>query len=327
MVSPLSDPRDTPRASFVAQCTIIVAAAVFLFYLGTFSWWLAALYWVIWGSAFGDRGTTMLHTSIHRPVFAGSWSFLNGYVTWIIAPLFGQIPTSFYVHHVAMHHPEGNLLGDLSSTMPFQRDSFLGFLRYWLRFALLGIPELAIYQWRKGRTKLMLRLLLGQVVFLGAIIGLGSWHLQPTLVVLVIPYIFTNFMLMAGNWGQHAFIDPDEPDNDFKNSLTVITPRYNNRCFNDGYHTFHHIKPTAHYTDLPAEFEQNREKYGRADCLVFDKLDFVAVWFLLMAGRYHTLARYVVRLPGAPERTDDELVALFQRRLAPIRTFVKAGAA
>lgn len=27
---------------------------------------------------------------------------------------------------------------------------------------------------------------------------------------------------MVGNWGQHAFVDKDEPDSDFRSSITLI---------------------------------------------------------------------------------------------------------
>ncbi|MEX3640548.1 hypothetical protein AB3X90_40925, partial [Paraburkholderia sp. BR14427] len=39
--------------------------------------------------------------------------------------------------HMGMHHIDDNLPRDLSSTMRFQRDSVIGFLHYYLRFAAL----------------------------------------------------------------------------------------------------------------------------------------------------------------------------------------------
>ena len=318
MLQLLNDPRDLPQARLVLQCTVIVLAAAGLFAAGSFSWWFAAGYWALWGSLFGDRVTTMLHTFIHRPLFKRKYGWLNEYVTWVIAPLFGQTPTSFYVHHIGMHHPEQNLSRDLSSTMHFQRDSFPEFLRYYLRFVLLGTPELIAYHWKKRRTKLLARFVGGKLFWWALVGALAAWSWQPTLVVLVIPYLLTDFMLMAGNFAQHSLIDPDAPADPFKSSITCLSDRYNGRCFNDGYHTFHHVRPTAHYSELRQDFEQNREKYGQADAIVFEQLDFISLWFLLMTHRYRTIARYFVRLPGAPARTDDEVVALLRRRVARI---------
>jgi hypothetical protein len=50
---------------------------------------------------------------------------------------------------------------------------------------------------------------------------------------------------------------------------------------------------------------------------VFDGLDFFEVWLLLMLGKKRTLAKHFVRLPGAPRRTEAEVIALFERRLRP----------
>jgi hypothetical protein len=69
---------------------------------------------------------------------------------------------------------------------------------------------------------------------------------------------------------------------------------------------------------MPAEFEANRARYGAADAIVFDGLDYFQVWLCLMTGRLERLARAFVRLPGAPERSDSEVIALLRSRLVPI---------
>jgi len=58
--------------------------------------------------------------------------------------------------------------------------------------------------------------------------------------------------------------------------------------------------------------------------LVFDGIDLVGIWFLLVTRQHRRLARHFVRLPGAPARSDDEVIALFRRRLAPIRNWTPA---
>jgi hypothetical protein len=324
MSSVLNDPRDVPQLRLIQQTTLVFAAACALFYVGRFSWWFAALYWAVWGSVFGDRVTTMLHTFIHRPLFRKPYRWLNAYVNWIVAPLFGQSPYSFYVHHVGMHHPEGNLGDDLSSTMSYQRDRFSHFMRYYLRFAVFGTAQLIAYHLRHRHRKLVAYHLAGKLYVWGVFAALAAWRWQPTVVVCIVPYVLTHFMLMAGNFGQHSLIDPDAPDNDYRNSITTVWTRYNTRCFNDGYHAFHHVRPTAHYAELREDFEQHREKYGEADAIVVDGIDFVGVWFLLMTGQHAAIARRIVPLPGAPTRTTEEWVALLARRVTPIRNWAPA---
>ena len=59
--------------------------------------------------------------------------------------------------------------------------------------------------------------------------------------------------------------------------------------------------------------------YGREDALVFEKINYLVIWFLVLNGKFDALARRVVRLPGAPERSHDEIVAMLRERVQPIR--------
>lgn len=313
----INDPRDKPHVTLLLRSGLVLLAAVGLFHLRSFSWWLAVAYWLVWAGLFADRFTTMLHCISHRPLFRKRW--MNRLVQWLVCPFFGQSPDSFFAHHMGMHHVEDNLPGDLSSTMKYQRDNLGHFLRYYAKFILVGPFALALYHARRGNRKLVRRLLTGELAFYALCIAAGLWRWQPTLVVFIVPFFFTRFMLMAGNWAQHAFVDPDEPANPYRNSITCLGERYNARCFNDGYHVHHTARPSAHFSELADEFEDNIETYGRADAIVFDRLDFIAVWFLLMTRRLETLAAFFAHLPGAPERQDAEVVQLFRRYLAPIR--------
>lgn len=315
----LNDPRDVVFIDLSLAMTFVVwPAAITLFVWGSFNWLWALAYWAMGGALFMDRYILMLHCTSHRPLFKRKYRFFNLYIPWVLGPLFGETPEAYYVHHMGMHHKEGNLLGDLSTTMPFRRDKLGHWLRYWGRFMSVGIVDLFRYHARNGNGKMIRRLALGEGSFWLACALLGyfvSW--QATLVVFVIPVILVRTLMMAGNWGQHAFVDPDEPNNDFKSSITCINTKYNRRCFNDGYHIIHHLKPSLHYTEMADEFDKHRELYGKQDAIVFDGVDFFGVWFLLMTGQKKKLARAFVQLPGAPTRTEEEIIALIDRRMRP----------
>ena len=94
----------------------------------------------------------------------------------------------------------------------------------------------------------------------------------------------------------------------------------------------HHVVPRCHWTEHPAEFERNLAEYGRNDAVVLAGVDFFQVWFLLMTGNWARLARAFVRLPGAPARTDAEVMpssgpSSFPSTGAPARAPVTAPAA
>jgi sterol desaturase/sphingolipid hydroxylase (fatty acid hydroxylase superfamily) len=314
----LNDPRDRPLVRVIVSASVILPAAVYLYLPGQFRWWLAIPYWLVWAFVFLDRVTLMLHCTSHRTLFSRRVRWLNAYVPWILGPFYGQTPNTYFSHHVAMHHVEDNLLDDLSSTMRYRRDSVFHWLCYFGRFLLFTGVLLPVYLYRNGRYGLAWRSIVGELGFWMVVAGLALLHLEATLVVFIVPVLVVRVLMMAGNWAQHAFVDPDDPANDYRNSVTCINCRYNARCFNDGYHIIHHLQPRKHWTELPGEFESRRAMYGTQDAVVFDGIDFFTVWLHLMLGRRRALARAFVRLPGAPARSDDEVIAFLAHRLQPI---------
>ena len=201
--------------------------------------------------------------------------------------------------------------------MRFRRDRLDHFLRYFFRFFFFAIVECTAYLRRNGRPSLARRMLTGEAVFLAGTALLLAIDWRATVVVFVIPFVLVRFLMMAGNWGQHAFIDPARPGNCYANSTTCIHTRYNRRCFNDGYHIGHHLRPNRHWTELPLEFERDRATYARERAIVFDGIDFFAVWLLLMLRRYRALARRCVSLDERA-RSFDEIAALLRSRTQPI---------
>jgi fatty acid desaturase len=320
----LNDARDLPHLRLYLQCSVVmIPAAALLYVLGRFPWWLGVGYVLLW-NLFGDRFTMSYHCALHRRLFKRDYPALERYLEWVLCPFFGQTPGTFYVHHMGMHHIDDNLPDDLSSTMRYQRDNAFDFLRYYLRFACLVPFELAAYLHRKGNTKYLRRFLVGELAYQVVVVAAGFWNLRATLVVFVFPLVFVRLMMMVGNWVQHAFIDPACPENPYKSSINTIDARFNARVFNAGYHIYHHVRKATHYSELATEFAQNRAKYGREDAVVFDGIDLAGIWLLLVTRQHRKLAKRFVRLPGAPARSDDEVIALFRQRLAPIRNWTPA---
>ncbi len=315
----LNDPRDVPFVYLMVQCAAVALVGLALFAIPDARVWYAApLYWALWALGVLDRFILMLHCTSHRPLFAREHRRLNLVIPWLLGPFFGETPETYFAHHMGMHHPENNLHDDLSSTMRYRRDSALHWLAYHLDFLALGLVRLAGYHRRKGNAKLLARTVLGELSFYALAAGALWLNWRAALVVFVAPVVVVRTLMMAGNWAQHAFIDASDPANAYKNSITCINTRYNRRCFNDGYHIHHHVKARAHWTELPREFVDNLHTYGREDAIVFRGIDFFQVWLLLMLGRWRTLARHFVQLPGAPARDEEAVVAFLRARTAPI---------
>jgi hypothetical protein len=313
----IHDRRDVPFLTLMALITAtVLPTGLALFVPGLFRWWLAAVHLVIVIYFMGPF-VLMLHNTSHRRLFRRPWGWMNQYIPWVLGPFFGESPETYFAHHVGMHHPENNLEEDLSSTMHYQRDSIVDFLRYFLRFFFFVLYEISRYFVRKGRRSLMVRCVLGEFLFTATVVGLFFVNWRATLCVFLLPYIITRFAMMAGNWAQHAFVDRDAPGNCYRNSITCINSTYNRRCFNDGYHIGHHIKQTRHWTEMPGDFLRNVATYEEERALVFEGVDFFVVWAMLMGKRYNSLAKRYVQL-GATRPSDGELIALMKERTARI---------
>ncbi|MFO0645109.1 MAG: fatty acid desaturase [Polyangiales bacterium] len=315
----INDERDLPFVYLILQCLAVALLGVGLFFVpAQYFWYAAPIYWVIVAFGVLDRFILMLHCTSHRTLFKKERAWMNQIIPWVIGPFMGESPETYFAHHMGMHHPENNLPEDLSSTMKYQRDSLADWLTYYVDFLLFGLARLVGYHKRKHNPKLLLRTIVGEGSFLLVAGGLCLLNWRASMAVFLIPLVIVRFLMMAGNWGQHAFVDAADPGNAYKNSITCINSRYNRRAFNDGYHIHHHVKARTHWTELPAEFRDNLETYAREDAIVFEGIDFFMVWAYLMLGQWKTLAKHFVHIPGAPERDEAAVIAFLKSRVQRI---------
>src|ERR1043165_4347592 len=310
----IRDERDLPFIWLMLRITfIIIPIAIFLFFY--FTWWLAVPFLIV-NTAIGlGPYILMLHNTSHRKLFKQEYNWMNNIIPWALGPFYGETPETYFAHHVMMHHAENNLIDDLSCTMHYRRDSFLDFMKYFVLFLFLGMVDLGYYFKRKQRRKFLIKILVGEVGFLIMCAVLWQFNSQATLMVFLLPFVLARFLMMAGNWAQHAFIDGKNPSNSYGNSITCINCGYNKQCFNDGYHIGHHLRPTMHWTDMPNEFYNNIQKYKDNNAIVFQGTDFFMIWFLLMTKNYRTLAGHYIDIRRQFKSTD-ETIAFLKSRVA-----------
>lgn len=312
----IHDPRDLPLLRtqlFLAGIGFPLAIMVYAF----FNVWTVALFL---GFYFWQLGpyTLMLHNVSHRRHFRDHVKWLEWPLVTVLGTIFGHTPEGYFAHHIGMHHPENNLDSDLSTTLHLRRDSAYDFfVKYLGRFLVIGEHELSVYLRDKKRTKIRKRYIMAAIVFWSAFAVLCYFNWQATLVVFFATMLFTRGAMMAGNWGQHAFVDPTRPENCYVNSITCINSSYNKRCFNDGYHISHHWKASRHWTEHPDELRQNIARYAEADAIIFEKIDFFTVWLFLMFKRYEWLAKHYVQI-GDRTRSQEEIIELLRARTRPV---------
>ena len=316
-LSLIRDPRDLPFVLTTVKITLTIIPLAVLLYMPFVTggiWWLlvAALYFFNTLKYKGPFGL-MTHCVVHRRLFKQEIDWMNGYLPWVIGPFFGQSPSSYFCHHVGMHHPENNLEDDDSCTMLYQRDSLVDFLKYFKKFFLMGFYNVMRYFNIRKRHKLRNMLAVGELglfAFWG-LMSLVNW--QATLVVFVIPFVISRFVMMLGNWTQHAFVDYDDPANYYKNSVTCINVKYNHKCWNDGYHTSHHVRPNLHWTLLPDHLRDNIQEFEKHRALIFENADYLKLWLWLMTKNYDEMANHLINLNGM-FASHAEAVALLKSR-------------
>lgn len=310
----INDPRDLPFIYLLTAIHILVIPVAILLFTPLFEgwiWWLVYVpYFYVSQMYFKGRFGLMLHCISHRKLFKKGYTWMYNWIVWIVCPFFGHTPETYFVHHMAMHHVENNMEDDASSTLPYNRDSLRGFTQYVLRFLFLGFRDTFMYLFTKKRKKFYLRLTYGEMSFFAFCIGMCFVNLKATLFVFIIPFIFARIVMMLGNWAQHAFINPEDPE---ENTINCINTKYNRICWNDGYHAVHHLRPALHYTEIPGEFLKNADRFAQQKVFVFDGIHYLHIFVWLMTKRYDRLADHIVNLNNT-FNSREEVIRLMKER-------------
>ncbi len=317
----LNDERDLPFVYLTLKVSYTMLPFVAILFLPVVNAWIwgaaAIIYLYLNNVTYKGPFGLMLHCTSHRPLYKKKYAALNYVIPWVLAPFFGQSPDTYFAHHIGMHHAENNLEADESSTMPYQRDSGRGFTLYFLRFLFTGIYTLVAYHFMKKHTRMAYRTVRGELLFILFCAALCFVNWPATLVVFILPFLAFRLVAMAGNWVQHAFISPEEPENPYTNSITCINVKFNHKCWNDGYHISHHINPTMHWTEHPLYFREQLAEFARHKAVVFAGLNFLDIFILLMRDRYDQLAEHFVNV-GGNFRSDEEVIAFLRSRVKPV---------
>eukprot|EP00158_Paraphelidium_tribonemae_P005576 Partr_v1_DN27409_c3_g1_i3_m71695 putative Fatty acid desaturase len=324
----IEDERDTV---FVIQSlymlVTVVPSIVCLWMSVVPSWWQALLHLALVVPWMGPY-TLMLHCTSHRRLYKLSTShgwWLNSIVPHVLGPMFGQTWNTYYFHHVKHHHVEDNGPGDLSSTLLYQRDSFKDFLLYFARFFFLIGLELPVYFLRKGQFSTVALGLFGEYGMVAGMYYLSTVRPWAILVAFWIPFLLSRLGMMSGNWAQHAFIDHENPQSNYKSALCCMHHMYNVECVNDGYHISHHLNARRHWSDHPAYIVQNRDVYAEKGAIMFRDIDFHGVFLKLMLGKYDQLADlFVYTGPRERRPSHQEIVTMLKDRT---RRFTRAEVA
>jgi len=221
---------------------------------------------------------------------------------WWVGLYFGVLPSTFAIGHSVNHHKYNNGPGDMVSTCDKPRDEWRWLIAYIPRFMLYASNVSTTWQfYKEGLPKIAMKTVLGTaywLLFIGLVArAYGGWF---SFAYIVYPFLEQSLMLSGINWVWHAFLDPDDVENEYVASITILGGTIN--VLNEDSHVVHHQYPGVHWSSHGKLLTKHTQGYAKAQGSVFYGTHTFELLALILMADYDKLAeRFVGHLPANAE--------------------------
>ena len=197
----------------------------------------------------------LLHLHIHHP-FAGSW-LLNDLLDLSMGMVTAMVSSNWRIQHLYGHHQgidlpyRGHRTWHLEKYSPARAvgysmisiwGTFYGpFLVSFRKGVLANVTSPLSYRWAFCEHTLL-------VLFVAMLL---AWQPWLTFTYLLPWYLATHFVTRYVDYLNHYGCNEKSAD-PFEHANNSLNRLFNLTTHNFGYHTAHHIRPGAHWTELPA---------------------------------------------------------------------------
>ena len=257
----------------------------------------------------GHAHNTSLYTwpRIGRTPLLRHW--FNGWVGFF----HGVLPACFPISHNYNHHKYDNNQYDVYCTAYRPRDSIKSWTTYLAEWFLYATNVSSIGAFiEEGAYGHAFWSVAWSAWYWFLVAMCWRTHALFTFCTIVYALVEGNIMLCAVNWVWHAFIEPDEPQNDYINSITIVEGL--NFTMGEEFHAVHHQYAGMHWSKNEELYRKHHEGYERTVPSVFYKCNLFQVWLNIVLKRYDQLAQSFYK-PLAQGKSEKELAAILKRRL------------
>ena len=187
--------------------------------------------------------------------------FISAAFQVVLSLAYGHPVTSYVPGHNLSHHKYTQQRKDVMRTTKLQYSWHL--INGFMFFVKIGIDMIAndanyFKVQRKLGRPIIKQLEIEQYILWSITALLIIWDWKRWIVVAFLPHLYAKFCIISLNMLQHDGCDPDSKYNFARN----FTGKWLNFfCYNNGYHTIHHLHPGLHWSVLPERHEKELLPY------------------------------------------------------------------